>query len=66
MINPLKKYIKKNNLTQEQFARNLNCSLSMVAKLLAETNKDIRASMIYKIHKRTKIDYKTLIEWSVK
>lgn len=66
MRNPIQNYLKKNKLTQEQFARRIDCSLSMVTKLLAESNKDIRASMIYKIHRETKIEYKTLIEWSVK
>lgn len=61
--NPIKAFLETNSITQEAFARDLNCSLSRVAKLVAGQNKDIKVSLLLKIHQVTGISYEKLVAW---
>lgn len=61
--NPLRDYLKRVGMTQEQLAREIGTSFAFVNMILNGKNTDIRVSRLVSIHRVTGIPYLELIEY---
>ena len=63
MKNPIKDYLLKNKMSQGKFARELGVSTVFINHFVNERMTNIKASLVYDIHKVTGISYEAIMKY---